>query len=446
MKRKDDSLLKSDVLVINADLILIIFSNQNLRINDILSISLVCKLWYDQSLNNTIWNQLFIKKFAYNPSLAFEHSFFKESYKQQLIQTQELNSLCKIKHFCIGQPGLLEAIKQKNIQLIYSWLHSNHRINIKGFYNNNREELIDFISLCSELPVSLFSMIMKRNFCNAKQIQSDFLPLHFIVKFANEKALQKIFKALGDELFNLSCWHSQQNKNFIGFLSKQPGGRFELVLQALKHALGEKTLSKLLVHQNNQASCFHSAINQGQQHLLKLINYLKKEDYPIFITEGLSHDDIPVFQLALKSTGPFFSNLIELWGNNALDYLMHIHREGKTILYYALQNDNVLVLSSIRDFLGNNLIHLILKNDNYGHNILRQIIFIHADNVLNYIRATLQLLDDFNCLGFAHNLHDSPDFSNIIGQNIYIQEDELYDLFKEFGIEESNRSSFCILQ
>lgn len=94
-------------LYIPNELLLEIFADKNLDIQNIIVVSMVCKLWYELSLDNAVWRPLFIKRFSYSPTLA-NHSIFKEDYQKQLALTQAMKKKCESNHACRNEPGLLE--------------------------------------------------------------------------------------------------------------------------------------------------------------------------------------------------------------------------------------------------------------------------------------------------------------------------------------------------
>jgi len=101
--------------------------------------------------------------------------------------TQELQSNCVNGHVCVQEPGLFDAIKAENIPLIYALLKSGHnKVNINNFRNTNLadfiQETLNFISIAADLPQSLFSQLMKLDFCNEHMENLVIMPpLHFIV-------------------------------------------------------------------------------------------------------------------------------------------------------------------------------------------------------------------------------------------------------------------------
>lgn len=433
-------------LYIPNELLLEIFADKNLDIQNIIVVSMVCKLWYELSLDNAVWRPLFIKRFSYSPTLA-NHSIFKEDYQKQLALTQAMKKKCESNHACRNEPGLLEAIREKNIPLIYALFESGHRIIIDSFPDGEQqftEEMLGFLSECAELPSSLLARIFKRGFCTADMETSEFLALHFIVAEADEKLLQKIFRALGDDLLSVSRYCDLYDNNFFSSLLHFPVERFSLVLRLLYETLGKTKLSTLLVYQNHTYtdwSCIHSASRCGREYFFITLKYLKRQDYPVLLKKGLNDEDIPLFNIAYWGDKESLSHIINILGADATTFLKYKENKGRNILLPALLSEDHSTVELIEKVMGMEFIDLLLMQDTNGRDILRRVMLLQEPTVLRRINTVLKLLRDYDCLDIAQELYSSDEFTQLISQNLYINQDETIELFNKYTEEKTN--NFC---
>lgn len=439
---------KNRFLLIPNELLIEIFAYSDPDLTDIFFLSLVCKHWQQITEDRKIWQPLFIQRFAYDPIPVYGNFFIKEQYKKQLLINRKMISQCVGRTPCDKQPGLVEVIKEKNIPKIYALLLTEHLIDVSKISKEplTFDTLLNFLLECTDLPPIIFAAIMQPRFCNGDTKRLPVLPLHEVISLADKASFIRIIKALGDELFELSRWCDAEQKNFLSVLTLCELKRFKWVLEALKDTLGEEKLSQLLIYQQPEEdfSYIHEVV-LTKRRLFITLNYLKKQDYSVFITEGTTSADIPLFKSAIYSSTETFTRVLDFLGDQAKPFLKHQNSAGKTILYYILQDVDCPNIFTIIEFMGEEFINLLKLRDNKDRTLFHQLFKVKSPDVLQYISNVLQLLTNFDALDMAQDFYDSHYFNVELKCNPFLDIESVQDVFEIYGVERGIYTPVCTL-
>ncbi len=463
---------KQEIPFIPEEIILKFFLPDAPTVNQVLAFMFLSKRWYEIARKNSIWKSLFIERFSYDPtSYKWDHNFdsfsFFKSYRKQLVITQELKE--KYKDECISTEklGLKKAIEEKNIPFIYSLLCSYrwHELNIGLLFasdssNNLLKDILNFVSLCADLPHPLFLQLMER--CVYKTNIGKTPLLNLIVCHADPELLRTVFKALGGKLL-LNNNHGEDDIIFLSDSSRNgfievllnPSApfhlffgfhpsleRFNIVMEILKETIGKTNLNELVVGLERyfDTACILRIIQDNKHDYFSvMLNCIGKQHNDFFLEKRDRDDALYEFTLveilALLGDRLLFSHLLAQWDEDMSYFLIKYRsRHGWSLLPFALLNPDSSVLTFIRETIGDNFRDLLLEE---GKDIL-------IINDLSALRRGLQLLRDYNLLYIAREDYMSGDFATRITNCPRIVSIQEYDdLFNEFGIEKTTIYNSC---